>query len=336
MPAPFPIQYEWILDYLPRTILSMHRFTGNVRLQNSGKFPISSQGSTPVMISYHWHSTDRDCSNVIEHRTPLPIELMPGRQITLPMLIESPQEAGKYELELCLVEEHVSWHEINSIRIPIEVVTQSLPDLTSCWQKIAPVDTYSYHDDHLRGISLLKSHLKTLNQASLKILEIGGNASPMLLYDFPGQLYNIDIDVHGLQIGHLRSHCGNLTFICADAHIIPFPDNYFDCITIFASLHHFPDLRVTLRSLATKINSEGFLAIMCEPVGHPYGTSFDPLFVEELLKGVNEQSFSLAEYALIFQDAGLITDKIIVDGSSIKAFLKKSKEEVLFEVFRNF
>ena len=51
---------------------------------------------------------------------------------------------------------------------------------------------------------------------------------------------------------------------------------------------------------------------------------------------MNEQSFSLIEYALIFQDAGLITDKIIVDGSSIKAFLKKSKEEVLFEVFRNF
>ena len=249
----------------------------------------------------------------------------PGQQITIPMLIQPPEQAGRYELELCLVQEYVCWHEANSIRIPIEVVSIPLPDMTVDWQKQPLVGSYNYFDDHKRGVSLLKAHLKTLDQVHPKILEIGGNSSPILFDDFPGQLYNLDIDVHGLQIGLL---CGNqnnknVTFLCADAHKVPFPDNYFDCITIFASLHHFPDLRVTLRSLATKINPQGFLAIMCEPVGHPYGEYFDPVFLEELLKGVNEQSFSLSEYAEIFRDSGLVVDHVIVDGSSLKAFLKK-------------
>jgi ubiquinone/menaquinone biosynthesis C-methylase UbiE len=122
----------------------------------------------------------------------------------------------------------------------------------------------------------------------------------------------------------VKQNAERIRFICADANAIPFPDDYFDCIMMFASLHHFPDLAITLRSLAQKIQPNGFLAMLCEPVGHYFGAEIDPLFREELLKGVNEQSFSLAEYAAIFEDAGLVADRIMVDGGSLKAFLKKS------------
>jgi SAM-dependent methyltransferase len=187
----------------------------------------------------------------------------------------------------------------------------------------------SYHDDHVKALDHLRSQLQTLGTDRPKILEIGGNASPMLFCGIPGELYNLDVDVHGLQIGNLmdetiKQNPDGITFICADANAIPFPDGYFDCITMFASLHHFPNLRTTLRSLAQKIQPDGFLAMLCEPVGHFYGTEIDPSFREELLKGVNEQSFSLPEYAAIFQDAGLVPDRIIIDGYSLKAFLKKS------------
>jgi SAM-dependent methyltransferase/uncharacterized protein YbaR (Trm112 family) len=326
--APLALKYTWTGDYLPRKMLANQCFTGNVRLQNRGDQPISSLGATPVNLAYHWRRADGErMSDIPEHRTPLPIDLAPDQSITLPMLIETPRTAGTYQLQLCLVQEHVCWHEADSQLMTIAVTTEPLPDPTAQWEHNPAID--SYYDDHIKSIDQLKSQLADLAIAHPKILEIGGNACPMLFHNFSGQLYNLDVDVHGLQIGHLMDKVipqnpDGVTFICADANAIPFPDDYFDCITMFASLHHFPNLRTILRSLAQKIQPNGFLAMLCEPVGHHYGAEIDPVFREELLKGVNEQSFSLPEYAAIFQDAGLVPDRMIVDGYSLKAFLKKS------------
>ncbi len=329
-PPPLPpvIQYEWIGDYLPRTMRAQHTFTGNVRLNNRGDQAISSEGATPVNLAYHWRSANGELiTDIPEHRTPLPIALQPDQSITLPMLIETPATPGTYQLQLCLVQEHVCWHEADAQTIAIAVTHEPPPDPTAQWEQNVAIN--SYYDDHMQAIDHLKSNLENLAIAHPKILEIGGNACPMLFHNFSGQLYNLDVDVHGLQIGHLMNKIiphnpDGVTFICADANAIPFPDGYFDCITMFASLHHFPNLRTTLRSLAQKIQPNGFLAMLCEPVGHHYGTEIDQSFREELLKGVNEQSFSLPEYAAMFQDAGLVPDRIIVDGYSLKAFLKKS------------
>jgi SAM-dependent methyltransferase/uncharacterized protein YbaR (Trm112 family) len=325
---PAPLKYAWLGDYLPRTMLAGHCFTGNVRLQNRGDQPISSLGPTPVRLAYHWRNGDGEImADIPEHRTPLPIDLQPNQSITLPMLIETPPNPGTYQLQLCLVEEYVCWHEADAQTIAIAVTTEPPTDRSATWH-VGEVIA-SYHDDHVKALDHLRSQLQTLDTDRPKILEIGGNASPMLFCGIPGELYNLDVDVHGLQIGQLmdqtiKQNPDGVTFICADANAIPFPDGYFDCITMFASLHHFPNLRTILRSLAQKIQPDGFLAMLCEPVGHFYGTEIDPLFREELLKGVNEQSFSLPEYAAIFQDAGLVPDRIIVDGYSLKAFLKKA------------
>lgn len=328
---PLEVQYEWVLDYLPRQMAVSHGLTGNVRIKNIGASPISSKGVTPVMMAYHWYeSTGARCDGVIEHRTPFPIDLQPGREITLPLLMDTPIQPAHYELELCLIQEHVAWFETGAIRIPIEILSTAPTEPTAAWN-VQTIDHYDYVDDHHHAADLLRTKLAASPQAHPKVIEIGGNACPMLFCDFPGTLYNLDIDVHGLQIGHLVGQAmqKEITFLCADAYAIPFADDYFDCITIFASLHHFPDLRVALRALAQKVHAQGFLAIMCEPVGHPYGEGFDPLFVEELLKGVNEQSFSLAEYAAIFQEAGLVVDEIVVHGGSLKAFLKKASPQIL-------
>lgn len=322
------VRYAWVGDYLPRTMLAKHCFTGNVRLQNRGDQALPHRGPNPVMLSYHWRQPNGDRVNgLTEHHSPLPIDLPPGQAVTIPMMIETPAIPGDYQLQLCLVEEHIAWHETDATTIAI-AITAAPPahDPTATWQTQAQV--YSYHDDHIRAIEQLKQQLQTVIPHPPKILEVGGNACPMLFHDFSGELYNLDIDVHGLQIGKLmdqyvRPDANRMHFICADANQMPFPDAYFDCITMFASLHHFPDLRAILRSLAQKIQPDGFLAMLCEPVGHHYGMELDPTFRAELLKGVNEQSFSLAEYAAIFADAGLVVDRVIVDAFSLKAFLKK-------------
>jgi uncharacterized protein YbaR (Trm112 family) len=318
---PLPIAYRWLGHYLPPQVSPKQTFLRNVRLENSGDIPISSTGVNPVMISYHWHAAGAILTGITEHRTPLPIDLQPGQQLTLPLLLETPKQPGDYELQLCLVQEGICWHEANALTLPIAVVTTEVSDRTEGW--VQDEQVYDYRTDHQRGIHLLKAHLPA--DPPPRILEIGGNACPAMFEGFAGELYNVDIDVHGLQIGNVTNQLQGLGihFVCADVNALPFADAYFDCITMFASLHHFPDLRVTLRSLAQKIKPQGFLGIMCEPVGHYYGDSIDLKFREELQRGINEQSFSLPEYGMIFQDAGLVATQVMVDGCSLKAILRR-------------
>jgi len=78
-----------------------------------------------------------------------------------------------------------------------------------------------------------------------------------------------------------------------------------------------------LRALSSKLKPGGLLAALCEPIGHPFAGSASQVFIDELLKGVNEQSFSLEEYAELFLRAGLDEDEVFVDVGSLKAFLRK-------------
>jgi ubiquinone/menaquinone biosynthesis C-methylase UbiE len=117
-------------------------------------------------------------------------------------------------------------------------------------------------------------HVQGLGVARPRILEIGGNASPMIR-DFPGELYNVDIDVHGMQMGLLanRQFGGDVKFFVGDANALPFPDGYFDAILMFSSVHHMPDPRASLRHYARKWKPHGLIGALCEPIGHYYGTT---------------------------------------------------------------
>jgi SAM-dependent methyltransferase/uncharacterized protein YbaR (Trm112 family) len=319
--SPLSIAYAWVGHYLPTQVNPEATFLRNVRLENTGTVAISSTGPTPVMIAYHWRLNGTAIDSVPEHRTPLLIDLQPGQQLTVSMLLTTPKQPGDYELQLCLVQEGVCWHEANALNVPIQVISTPIADPTVDWEQDAQV--YDYQTDHQQGIDLLKAYLP--QDRPPRILEVGGNSCPMLLSGFSGQLYNLDIDIHGLQMGNVTSQLqgAGIEFVCADVNALPFPDGYFDCITMFASLHHFPDLRQTLRLLAQKIKPQGFLGIMCEPVGHFYGDNIDPKFREELERGINEQTFSLPEYGMIFQDAGLVPERVVVNAYSLKSILKR-------------
>lgn len=324
--VPKLVRYRWLLDYLPRQIEVEKTFTGNVRLENVGISTISSQTHPPIFISYHWRSPEGEILINDGYRTPLPIDLLPGRQLTLPILIYTPDRPGLYLLEITMVNEGVCWLDDGAKTIPIEVVANKPPDLTAKWQ-VNSLAAESYFADHRRGLELLKERLERLGKPQPKILEVGGNARPMI-HTLPGDLYNVDVDVHGLQIGFLAAQHSNvdMKFLCADANALPFVDRFFDCIVIFSSLHHFPNLRLTLRSLAQKVQPNGFIGVLCEPSGHYFGENIPPDLHAELLQGVNEQTFSLSEYADIFRQAGLELEEAIVDAGSVKAFLTLAKD----------
>jgi SAM-dependent methyltransferase len=138
-----------------------------------------------------------------------------------------------------------------------------------------------------------------------------------------GELYNVDVDLLGLQVGRMvrRARGGNVSAVCADVANLPFPYGWFDAIVVVASLHHFPDPTAALRSMRERLAPTGFICLLCEPVGHIWPGAVDAAFLTELEAGINEQTFSVAEYMMIFRDAGLRVEQAVVDAHSLKARL---------------
>ncbi|MBE9012564.1 methyltransferase domain-containing protein, partial [Pseudanabaenaceae cyanobacterium LEGE 13415] len=226
---------------------------------------------------------------------------------------------GNYILELTIVLEGKAWLDGDSKQIPIQVLSEPLPDLTTSW---ATSDTQlSYLDDHTRSFELLKDRLEKTGKSQYTLLEIGGNVHPMVNW-FSGDIYNLDVDLYGLQIGTMLSRYWqkDVQFICADANNLPFADRTFDAIVLASTLHHFADVVGFLRSIARKLQPGGFIAALSEPVGHYYGASIPYELLRDLRTGVNEQTFTPFEYADIFRRAGLEAE-VTIDASSLKAFL---------------
>jgi uncharacterized protein YbaR (Trm112 family) len=323
VPAPRSYRYRWVREYIPRRMQAGKLVTSNVRLENLDERPLSSLGPQPLMIAYQWLRPDGALAVHDGLRTAFLVDVQPGRQLTVPMMITAPATPGSYLLRLALVHEGVAWLLDGAMLIPIHVDQAPPPTRTTQWQ-ITNIVAGNYIDDHKRGIELLCQRIERLADRSLKILEVGGNASPASLH-LPGQRYNVDVDIFGLQVGALahRAQAETLRFFCADANNPPFADETFDAAHMFASLHHFPDPTAMLRALSSKLKPGGLLAALCEPIGHPFAGSASQVFIDELLKGVNEQSFSLEEYAELFLRAGLDEDEVFVDVGSLKAFLRK-------------
>jgi SAM-dependent methyltransferase/uncharacterized protein YbaR (Trm112 family) len=316
------IRYRWLVDYLPRRMQQGATISGNVRLENLGPSTLSSQHSQPIFVAYHWRDATGNMVVQDGQRTSLLVNVPPGRQLTQPMWITAPQMSGRYVLEITLVHEGVAWLDDHAKLIPVEVTTDSPPSRTLHWE-ITDVANDDYRQDHLRALELIRHRIAQLGFVEPRILEVGGN-SYATIAELKGDLYNVDVDAVGLQIGSLlaKYHGTGVKHLCADACVLPFADGYFDCVAVFASLHHFPDLPAALRSMARTLKPGGFMAIMCEPVGHVFANAIPDGFHGELLRGVNEQSFSLDEYAQVFREAGLQAEEVIVDGSSsLKAFL---------------
>jgi SAM-dependent methyltransferase len=77
--------------------------------------------------------------------------------------------------------------------------------------------------------------------------------------------------------------------VAADANDLPFADGSFDCAVMFSALHHFADPIDVLPRLARLVKRDGFLAIMCEPVGCYFNGEVDAEVSRELEQGINEQ-----------------------------------------------
>jgi SAM-dependent methyltransferase len=206
-------------------------------------------------------------------------------------------------------------------------------EVTDAWRSAVPAhwltlhrlpETYDYGIDHEVGRVFLKEELARAGQPLQRVLEVGGCCNPMT-WDLPAEVVSTDIDVQTLQVGamHYRDSRPNIKFVAADALRQPFADGVFDCAVLFATLHHFLDPAGCLREMRRVVRPDGFLAILCEPIGSYRAETLSAEFRADLEDGINEQIFTDEEYARMFDEAGLVATRATIDGGSFKAILSR-------------
>ncbi|TQI78314.1 2-octaprenyl-6-methoxy-1,4-benzoquinone methylase /demethylmenaquinone methyltransferase [Serratia fonticola] len=96
-----------------------------------------------------------------------------------------------------------------------------------------------------------------------------------------GQVILADINESMLKMGRekLRDHgiVGNISYVQANAEALPFPDNYFDCITISFGLRNVTDKDKALRSMFRVLKPGGRLLVLefSKPLLEPLSKAYD-------------------------------------------------------------
>lgn len=187
----------------------------------------------------------------------------------------------------------------------------------------------SYDDDHIHARALLAEWVQKNNgNETPRVLEIGGNSCPMIGC-VRGDKYSVDIDAIGVAFGDIWqrfSRPEDIKYVVADGFDLPFPEKSLDCIATFASFHHFPNPVKLLRHLRRKLADDGILALMCEPIGHVFRDTVPDVFRQELINGVNEQSFMFWEYREMLRASGFAVQDALIDVGSIKLLARPIKE----------
>lgn len=316
------VRGEFTAHYIPRRLPAGTRVTRNVRFTNTGSSILSSNHPDPVHLSYHWRDKR---GNVLEWegaRTQLLIDVLPGQSLTMPMVFDVPRNGRAAFLDLALVQEGKAWFSEFNQLLSVEVVRRGAGAIPQHWKVCPPDPNYDYGADHRQGQAILAAEIERNRRPGMRVLELGGTCNPMAAR-MGVEIVNVDIDVQTLQIGALRPYPEDrIHWVAADAHDLPFGPASFDAIMMFATLHHFVDPIRVLRQLKPLLKDDGFLAVMCEPVGHNIAPHADEGTLNELRQGINEQAFILPEYDLIFDQAGLEASDLVAHGHSLKAILR--------------
>jgi SAM-dependent methyltransferase len=322
--------------YLPTTLWSGASISANVRVTNIGAYAWSSHAADGLTLSTWWLRNGSPTVSGYTTATRFPIDVLPGRSISIPLRIETPSKSGAYVLRVGLARQDGGGAVSDFLDVPLHIakpryglLNRFLSRSTRTLAREGSVEVHpgisDYGKDHAAGVGIVETTLKQRAKPGARMLEIGSGTHPHLAWLTDYQVAAVDISSPLLELGSLYFRgrfISRLAFLCADALNPPFRAGSFDVVAMFSALHHFAEPEILLERLAALLKPSGFIAVMCEPVGD---TLEKPDTIRDLLKGINEQVFSVDEYLGIFQRAGLHGDHIRTDGGSLKAILSRQR-----------
>ena len=289
--------------------------TRSIRFKNTTGEDFASSGPNPAYVSYHLYDQR---GREIEYnglRSPLPIPLASGAEMTVPVNLYAPPKPGLYRVDICLVQEHLAWHPpVLSVEI---TVTADRPRVAR--PSGDPAD-FDYQADFNASVAFIRKALEKTR--SPDILEVACGLYPVsaLLVPEGARVTGVDLCWAELQMASMiHNREGSnipVRFVCADVDELPFEDARFDAVVICAALHHFPDPVEALAGLRRQLRPGGLLVVVREPAGV---NIYDPGYLADLKRGYNEQQFTFDEYIAMLEDAGYAYRSGQIDfGGSLK------------------
>lgn len=281
----------------------------SLRLRNHTSRIFATEGETPHHLSYQLFDAEGQALGE-GPRSIFPVPLKPGAELTVPLRVAAPEAPGRYRVDVYVVHELVRWMtEFPLLSVEIDVGRGS--DFRSDLFQPPHSGHFEMDVDLERCGEFIRDSLQGMQSEGcpLLLLEVACGSDPQLLRHYqPGtRVIASDLCYPQTQFGAMlfaKSRVPRDAYIfgCADVFAPPFRPGVFDAVVVSAALHHFSNLVDALRSLSRMLRPGGKLILMREP-----GKVFpeDPIFIEELAAGFNEQQFELEEYELMFQRAAL-------------------------------
>ncbi len=293
----------------------------SVRVRNDGESVLPAGSRATVLTEW----TSSSGANLKRHAiaNEIPVDMEPGREITLMLRLDAPVEPGPYTLHARLV---VSGEREAPafLSLPVDVVLCDLPVFA---YEYSP-HLLDYRADHAKAAEEVLDYLAKHHGPGATVLEIGGGVHPAgsAFVQAGHRLVSSDIShsqsiLGALYFRHAMPQAQDaLGFVTCDGTRLPFADESFDGVVLLAAFHHFADPPGLLRELRRVIAGGGFVFIGCDCCAP---NPREPDYLSDLARGINEQMFTLPEYTMFFEQAGLTPARARVDFHSIKVFVVK-------------
>lgn len=331
-PVNTPIRVSILSSFIGGILPKGKTLYRSIRIRNDGDCLLSSKPENGLRISYHWLDANKNMHTYEGVRSPLPRDIRPGEEITVVMNIKTPPRSGLYYLQICPLQEFVSWNENQSLTLEVNVQRKHRHILSNIRHIRVPFD---FNEEIQFVRTMLNRYFGNPASHSNRplLLEIGGGVYPqsLPLSGSQADVISLDISFPMSQLGSIywsqeftESNSDHFAFLTANANdALPFQEKIFDGIIICAALHHFADPIHLLCRLKRYLKDDAVFIIVREPCNP---NPFDVQYLEDIQKGINEQQFEMAEYAYIFREAGLFPIEACVRSScSLMVVLKKNE-----------
>ncbi len=312
---------EYVNDYLEECMPPAATLLRSVRVANAG---VNEVAGAALVAS--WEDAEGRPAGVPDQTSPMLCRLRPGQATTVILRLQTPARPGPYRLVV-----RTAALADATPRPPICSRSIEIASEPSIGLSLPRSDqALDYDADHREATALLTAFVaERLGARCGRFLEIGGGIHPQaaMLAAAGHDVVNVDVSYPLTQLGALWfAHpgaewirAGRLAFLTCDGNRLPFRDGSFDAVLMFATLHHIALPDRFLAGLRRVLKPDGFVGVFCEP-NEP--NPEDPAYRRDLEKGVNEQQFSIPEYAAIFARAGLEVVGGRNDRGSLKAILR--------------